>query len=311
MFYRVLSPHRTGKPQKTIVGCWRSLTFDPDSFWLYASPSSSTNPISLLFSSSNPLVINVILDVALMPAWGFFASLGPKPLEHTCTEIRRQELKALSSWDRGEAMERLTARWQRWTRNDPLACLGFARVLSNWKTVRTEFLWHKSEFSHKTADLCLAAVPSGDHMVTARGCGGRRMLQENPRRRSIRQCWIPDLALKDRGWDTSPWQQGRGPAPRDRLIREEVESGGWTKEGGAWRCVQRSMAVRNVSVNLMFQHASSHVRSQPQNQFDVSCRELIASSVSRVYDLLAGLWTSEKKKKSHLLPCSNASCMLK
>lgn len=89
------------------------MTFDPDSFGLYASPSGSTNPISLLFSSSNPLVINVILDVALMPAWGFFASLGPKPLEHTCTEIRRQELKALSSWDRGEAMERLTARWQR------------------------------------------------------------------------------------------------------------------------------------------------------------------------------------------------------
>lgn len=51
MFYRVLSPllssmsdggrnshlspHSTGKPQKTIVGCWRSLNFDPDSFGLY------------------------------------------------------------------------------------------------------------------------------------------------------------------------------------------------------------------------------------------------------------------------------------
>lgn len=41
------------------------------------SPWGRTNPISLLFSSSNPLVINVILDVALMPARGFFASLGP------------------------------------------------------------------------------------------------------------------------------------------------------------------------------------------------------------------------------------------
>lgn len=30
-----LSPHSTGKPQKTIVGCWRSLNFDPDSFGLY------------------------------------------------------------------------------------------------------------------------------------------------------------------------------------------------------------------------------------------------------------------------------------
>lgn len=25
-----LSPHSTGKPRKTIVGCWRSLNFDPE-----------------------------------------------------------------------------------------------------------------------------------------------------------------------------------------------------------------------------------------------------------------------------------------
>lgn len=30
-----LSPHSTGKPRKTIVGCWRSLNFDPDSFGFY------------------------------------------------------------------------------------------------------------------------------------------------------------------------------------------------------------------------------------------------------------------------------------
>lgn len=198
-------------------------------------------------------------------------------------------------------MERPTARWQLWMHNDPLVCLGFPRVLLNWKTLQTEFLFHKSEFSHKIADLCLATVPSGDHMVTARGCAVRRMLQENPGHRGIRQRWIPDPALKGRGWETSPWQQGRGPAPRDRLIREEVESGGWTEEGGAWRFVQRGMADRNVSVNLMFQHAGRHVRSEPQNQFDVSCRELIASSVSRACDVFAGVWANEKKPPPDML----------
>lgn len=116
-------------------------------------------------------------DVSL----GFFRLVRPEPLEHTCTEIRREELKSISSWDKGEPMEHLTPRWQLWMCNDPLACLGFPRVLLHWKTVQTEFLFHESEFSHKIADLCLAAVLSSDHMVITRGCDVRRMLLENPR----------------------------------------------------------------------------------------------------------------------------------
>lgn len=36
-----LSPHSTGKPQKTIVGCWRSLNIDPDSFGLHLGGKKS------------------------------------------------------------------------------------------------------------------------------------------------------------------------------------------------------------------------------------------------------------------------------
>lgn len=56
--------------------------------------------------------------------------------------------------------------------DDPLVCSGFPSVLLNWKNCLSSNyvgFFNESEFSNGTADLGLAAVLSGDHMVISRG----------------------------------------------------------------------------------------------------------------------------------------------